>query len=138
MASGSNHPLAEHNQLGSHAEPLVDRFGRRHIYLRLSVIDRCNLRCVYCMPPKGVPKKERAEILRLEEIARLAGLFVRLGVNKIRLTGGEPLIRRNLIQLVTDLAKLPGLETLAMTTNGVLLADQAGALKVAGLGRLNI
>lgn len=138
MTSGSIHLQAEHNQPGPQVEPLVDRLGRRHTYLRLSVIDRCNLRCVYCMPPEGIPKKERAEILRLEEIVQMAGLFVRLGVNKLRLTGGEPLIRRNIIQLITSLAGIPGLETLAMTTNGVLLADQAGALKAAGINRLNI
>ncbi len=118
--------------------PLVDRFSRRHDYLRISVTDRCNLRCVYCMPAEGVVWRERAEILRYEEIARLAAIFVRHGVRKIRLTGGEPTVRRELPRLIGRLRELPGLATLLMSTNGVLLASQAAAYRQAGLDGLNI
>lgn len=119
-------------------ELLVDRYGRRHTYLRISVTDRCNLRCVYCMPPGGIAHRTRSEILSFDELARLGRLFVALGVCKIRLTGGEPLMRRNLAELVAMLAGTVGLETLSLTTNGVLLAEQAGGLKAAGLRRLNV
>ena len=117
---------------------LADRFGRWHNYLRISVTDRCNLRCVYCMPAEGLVWRERAEILSYEEIERIAALFVRSGVDKIRLTGGEPTVRRNLAHLVERLRPLPGLRTLLMTTNGVLLAREAGAYRAAGLDGLNI
>lgn len=119
-------------------EPLVDTFGRRHAYLRLAVTDRCNLRCVYCMPASGVTQRDRAEILSFAEITRLAALFAALGVRKIRLTGGEPILRRNLPDLIAALAAIPGLETLALTTNGVLLPELAPSLKSSGLQRLNV
>ncbi len=117
---------------------LIDRFGRRHTYLRISVTDRCNLRCAYCMPFKGIVWKNKKEILTLEEICRVASIFVELGITKIRLTGGEPLVRRNVEALVRWLAELPGVEKLAMTTNGVLLREKAHALKAAGLKALNV
>jgi cyclic pyranopterin phosphate synthase len=117
---------------------LVDPHGRPHTYLRLSVTDRCNLRCTYCMPPEGITWRERAEILTFEEIERLAAIFVRGGVDKIRLTGGEPTVRRELPALIARLRRLPGLRTLLMTTNGVLLAQQAAELRHAGLDGLNI
>ena len=118
--------------------PLVDLFGRRHDYLRVSVTDRCNLRCEYCMPPEGIELKKREEILRYEEIVRLAAVFARAGVRRVRLTGGEPLLRPGIEDLVAGLTSLPGIETVAMTTNGVLLAERAAALRVAGLARLNV
>lgn len=118
--------------------PLVDAFGRAHAYLRISVTDHCNLRCTYCMPPGGIRKARREQILRFHEIERLARLFVRLGVKKIRLTGGEPLVRKDIEGLVEDLARIPGLQTLAMTTNGVLLEKYAPLLRAAGLSRLNV
>ena len=119
-------------------EPLVDSYGRTHTYLRLSVTDRCNLRCVYCMPPEGILRKEREEILSFEEILRLIGLFAGMGVRKVRLTGGEPLLRRGVERLVAGIAAVPGIEIVGMTTNGVLLKDHLEALQKAGLKLLNI
>ncbi|MBI2823652.1 MAG: GTP 3',8-cyclase MoaA [Planctomycetia bacterium] len=120
------------------AGPLVDGFGRVHNSLRISVTDRCNIRCFYCMPAENVRFKPRREILTFEEIERFTRVVTRLGVNKLRLTGGEPLVRHNLDRLVARLAEVPGIEDIALTTNGILLAEQAGALKDAGLGRLNV
>jgi cyclic pyranopterin phosphate synthase len=116
---------------------LVDGFGRRHTDLRISVTDRCNLRCSYCMPAEAV-FRHREDLLDYEEIARVAGVAASLGIRTIRLTGGEPLVRRDLAGLVRMLAALPGIEELAITTNGLLLADQAQALAAAGLARLNV
>lgn len=117
---------------------LVDSLGRVHNNLRISVTDRCNIRCFYCMPIENVQFKPRAEILTFEEIVRFARVAALLGVNKLRITGGEPLVRADLPALIGELASLPGIRDIAMTTNGVLLADQADALKQAGLKRLNI
>jgi cyclic pyranopterin phosphate synthase len=122
----------------SDSPPLVDAFGRTHTNLRISVTDRCNLRCFYCMPDENIRFKPRGELLTFEEIARFVRLLVRLGVNKLRLTGGEPLVRANLPELVAQLAATPGIDDLALTTNGLLLAEHAQALKRAGLKRLNI
>ena len=116
----------------------LDRLGRPLRNLRLSVTDRCNLRCSYCMPEEDYAWLPRADILTFEELARLAGVFVGLGVEKIRLTGGEPLLRRDLDVLVALLAERPGLRDLALTTNGVLLEEQAESLRRAGLARLTI
>lgn len=115
-----------------------DGYGREINYLRVSVTDRCNLRCRYCMPEGGVHLKPSEEILRLEEIARLLAVAVGLGLTRIRFTGGEPLVRKNFSYLVARAAALPGVEDLALTTNGVLLADKAEELKRAGLRRVNI
>lgn len=119
---------------------MTDAFGRPITYLRLSVTDLCNLRCVYCMPPEGVCKREHSEICSLEELAELAGAFVDLGITKIRLTGGEPLVRKGIVSLVEKLNALRprGLEELCMTTNGTLLPELAAPLRAAGLDRLNI
>ena len=117
---------------------LTDRFSRQHNYLRISVTDRCNLRCVYCMPAEGLVWRERSEILSYEEIERLAKIFVAHGVDKIRITGGEPTVRRNLHSLIKQLRALPGLKTLLMSTNGVLLAQNAASYRAAGLDGLNI
>lgn len=117
---------------------LVDRFGRAHTYLRISVTDRCNLRCVYCMPAEGIPVKKKSEILTLEEIIRVANVFVDMGIRKIRITGGEPLVRRNVEHLIAELGKNPLVEKLAMTTNAVLLAEKVDELKAARLTHLNI
>jgi GTP 3',8-cyclase len=114
------------------------RFDRVIDYLRISVTDRCNLRCVYCMPETGVPKLSHDEILRIEEIVEVAREAAALGVNKMRVTGGEPLIRRGITGLVRDLARLPGVRTVAMTTNGLLLPAMAEELREAGLQRVNI
>lgn len=118
--------------------PLIDCFGRVHNYLRISVTDRCNLRCVYCMPAAGVPWKPRSDLLSFDEILRVARIAVDLGIEKIRLTGGEPLVRSKLIGFIEKLAALPGLKTLAMTTNGTLLREKAHALRSAGLAAVNV
>lgn len=117
---------------------LVDTFGRVHDNLRISVTDRCNLRCFYCMPADNPDFLPRQEILSFEEIDKLARLFVRLGVRKIRLTGGEPLVRKDLVELVQMLVAIPGVEDIGLTTNGLQLADQAQPLYRAGLRRLNV
>ncbi len=117
---------------------MIDSYGRTIDYLRLSVTELCNLRCGYCMPPEGVCKRSHDEICSLEELAELAAACVELGVKKIRLTGGEPLVRRGILSLVKALRTLPGLEELDMTTNGTLLPELAVPLREAGLDRLNI
>ncbi len=117
---------------------LVDSLGRIHTNLRISVTDRCNIRCFYCMPNENIQFRPRAEILTFEEIERFTRLAARLGVNKLRLTGGEPLVRADLDQLIAKLVVVPGIKDVALTTNGLLLAQQAEGLKRAGLQRLNI
>ena len=117
---------------------LHDRFHRLISYLRISVTDRCNFRCVYCMPARGIDIAPRDELLSFEEIERVARVGASLGVNKIRLTGGEPTVRRDLPTLVSMLKNIPGINELAMTTNAVLLGELAAPLKEAGLDRVNI
>jgi GTP 3',8-cyclase len=117
---------------------LTDSFGRIHDNLRISVTDRCNIRCFYCMPENDVQFVPRAEILDFEEIERFATIAAGLGVTKLRVTGGEPLLRRDLPKLIARLAAIPGIRDLALTTNGVLLADLAAPLYEAGLRRLNV
>lgn len=117
---------------------LSDRFGRRHTYLRISLVERCNLRCRYCMPADGLDWTPDAGLLTDEEILRLARLFVEGGVTKIRLTGGEPLLRIGAEDVAAGIGRLPGLETLAMTTNGLLLPKKIDRLQAAGVGLLNI
>ncbi|MGB8852569.1 MAG: GTP 3',8-cyclase MoaA, partial [Pirellulales bacterium] len=119
------------------AGPLLDSFGRVHTDLRISVTDRCNLRCTYCMPLE-VAFKPREELLSFEEIARVARVAARLGIRTIRLTGGEPLVRRDVPELVKQLVAIEGIDEVALTTNGLLLAEQAAALRQAGLARLNV
>lgn len=109
-----------------------------HTDLRVSVTDRCNIRCFYCMPEKGMAFRSHDEILRFEEIERFVRVVARLGIRKVRLTGGEPLVRKNICRLVQMLSAVPGIEDLALTTNGILLPRHAADLKAAGLGRLNI
>ncbi len=117
---------------------LEDRFGRRIRYVRISVIDKCNLRCFYCMPKGYRAFEKKADYLTFDEIGRLAAAFVSLGVDRIRLTGGEPLARPELHRLVETLKGLEGLNDLSLSTNAVLLGGQAGQLRQAGLDRLNI
>ena len=117
---------------------LADSYKRPVKDLRISVTDRCNFRCTYCMPQDEYEWINKKEILTFEEITRLANLFVGLGVEKIRLTGGEPLVRKDLDQLVAKLSAIPRLEDLCLTTNGSLLAEQIEALKAAGLKRVNV
>jgi cyclic pyranopterin phosphate synthase len=117
---------------------LTDSFGRVHTYLRLSVTDRCNYRCVYCMPPEGLEWMPRAEILTFEEVGRLAAIFGAMGVRRVRLTGGEPTLRKDFIGLVQRVGAVESIADLSMTTNGYRLARIAGALKAAGMDRVNV
>lgn len=117
---------------------MYDSFGREITYLRISVTDRCNLRCVYCMPEEGIPLKTHDDLLSLETIRDVVAEAAYLGVNKVRFTGGEPLLRRGIVDLVRMVAGLEGIDVLGMTTNGVLLPRYADALRDAGLNRLNI
>jgi GTP 3',8-cyclase len=120
------------------AAPLRDGHGRRISDLRVSVTDRCNFRCQYCMPAEGLPWLERSEVLSFEEIERLVRLFAGLGVTDVRLTGGEPLVRRDFPKLVGMLAAIEGLDDLSLTTNGYLLERDGEALVRAGIGRVNV
>ncbi|MBZ2174732.1 GTP 3',8-cyclase MoaA [Schnuerera sp. xch1] len=117
---------------------MKDPFGRNINYLRISVTDLCNLRCKYCMPEEGIPKVPHQDVLSIEEIEKIAKVFVNLGVNKIRLTGGEPLLRNGILDIVERIGKLKGLRDFAITTNGVLLKRYAKELKLRGLKRVNI
>lgn len=119
-------------------EALCDSFGRAIRYLRISVTDRCNLRCVYCLPARGVRWHPREHILRFEEIRDVVSVGVRLGITHVRLTGGEPLVREGVVDLVHMLSAIPQLADLSLTTNGVLLATRAQALAQAGLTRVNV
>ena len=114
-----------------------DRFGRKIHYLRISLTDHCNLRCVYCMP-EDMTFRPNAELLQDEEILRLVHLFTSLGFDKFRLTGGEPTVRARVVNLVQEIAAVPGVNSLSMTTNGVLLSKLAAPLKAAGLQRVNV
>jgi cyclic pyranopterin phosphate synthase len=118
--------------------PLRDGHGRVISDLRVSVTDRCNFRCQYCMPPEGMPWVDREQILRFEEIERLVKVFVELGIEDVRLTGGEPLVRRDFPALAGMLAAIDGIRDLSMTTNGYLLERDADALVAAGIGRVNV
>jgi cyclic pyranopterin phosphate synthase len=119
-------------------QPLVDGFGRVHDNLRISVTDRCNIRCFYCMPEEGVEFMDRRDILTYEEIERFVRAAMPLGINKIRITGGEPLVRKDLPRLIEKLGAIPGIRDIALTTNAVLLEKHAQDLYRAGLRRLNI
>lgn len=117
---------------------MLDRFNREITYLRISVTDRCNLRCIYCMPEEGMQFKQHEDILRYEQIEQIVKEAVLLGISKIRLTGGEPLVKRDIEFLVERLARIEGIKELCLTTNGVLLAQKAKVLKHAGLTSINI
>ena len=123
--------------MNSPANRLIDSFGRVHNNLRISVTDRCNIRCVYCMP-ENAEFLPRNQLLSFEEIERFVRIVVPLGIDKIRLTGGEPLVRRELPVLVEKLAAIPGVKDIGLTTNGILLAPLAQALWNAGLRRINV
>src|SRR5512133_1321858 len=117
---------------------LVDSFGRSITYLRVSVTDRCNFRCVYCMPPEGVERRPREAIMRYEESAAVVREAAGLGIRKIRLTGGEPLVRPDLPKLIRLIAEIPGIDDISLTTNGFLLERMAAELKESGLNRVNV
>jgi len=116
----------------------IDSFGRSINYLRISVTDRCNLRCLYCMPPEGVPRIPHSEILSYEEIRTVVRAAAELGINKIRLTGGEPLVRAELPKLIHMLSQIEGIQELSLTTNGTILKKNALEFKQAGLSRVNV
>ncbi|XP_045499014.1 molybdenum cofactor biosynthesis protein 1 [Colias croceus] len=118
--------------------PLMDLHGRRHDYLRISLTERCNLRCQYCMPAEGVPLSARSALLTRAELARLVRVFAALGVTKLRLTGGEPTVRQDLVDIIQELAGVEGIATVAMTSNGVALTRRLPALQRAGLAALNV
>ena len=118
--------------------PLVDRYARAHTYLRVSVTDRCNYRCVYCLPDEGLSWMPRAEVLRYEEIARIVAVMAPMGVRRVRLTGGEPTVRRDIEALVEAVASVPGIDDVSMTTNGHTLAKLAPRLAARGLRRVNV
>ena len=124
--------------LRQRVNPLIDTFGRLHDSLRISVTDRCNIRCFYCMPETPVKFEAREKLLTFEEIERFVEIAAKLGVRKLRVTGGEPLLRKNLSTLIRKLAAIEGIEDLALTTNGVKLAELAPELYDAGLRRINI
>jgi GTP 3',8-cyclase len=117
---------------------MYDQFNRRIHYLRISVTDRCNLRCYYCMPESGVEMLQHEDILSFEEIIEVVSTGAKSGIDKIRITGGEPLVRKGLINLISGISQIPAIKDLAMTTNGVLLSEYAQSLKDAGLQRVNI
>ncbi len=119
-------------------QPLVDSYGRRIKSMRISVTDKCNFRCTYCMPAEGLPWLKKSEILSYEEIVRVARVAVDIGIEQIRLTGGEPLVRRDVPELVRMLRQIEGLRSLSITTNGILLKHLAGPLAEAGLTRINV
>ena len=137
VSSNPNNVAATIDLIGATA-PLRDTFNRPITYLRISVTDRCNLRCVYCMPEGGLPWIPKPEILTYEEIAQIVRAGASVGLQSVRLTGGEPLIRRDLARLVEMLARIPGIEDIALSTNGLLLADRACELRDAGLRRVNV
>ena len=118
---------------------MLDRFNRNIHYLRISVTDRCNLRCTYCMPEEGITLIPKEDVLSLEEIVEVVKTgAINFGIRKIRFTGGEPLLRKGIVSLVEEVSAIEGIEETAMTTNGILLKKYAGALKKAGLKRVNI
>ena len=122
----------------SPSAPVVDPFGRRIEYLRVSLTDRCNLRCVYCMPEEGVPYEDLDDVLTFDEIERVLRVLASAGLRKVRLTGGEPLVRKNVPDLAARLVSVPGIQEVTLTTNGILLPRDADALRAAGVRRLNI
>lgn len=117
---------------------MKDNYGRKIDYLRISLTDRCNLRCIYCMPEEGVPFKPHESMLRIEEIADFTRRAAQAGIRRIRLTGGEPLVRKGVVDLIREIAAIPGIEDISLTTNGILLPKMASDLRDAGLTRVNI
>lgn len=117
---------------------MLDKTGRKIDYLRVSLTDRCNLRCIYCMPEEGIPKKTHDDIVRFENLEKVISAFATLGIKKVRFTGGEPLILKGIEKLIKFTSSLPSIEDVSLTTNGILLYDKADELKKAGLNRVNI
>lgn len=119
-------------------EFMLDQYGRKIEYIRISITDRCNLRCMYCMPETGVEQVEHSDILRYDEIVRLTRIMSELGISKVKITGGEPLVRKDAAELIKSLKALPGIDNVTLTTNGILLKEQMKALDEAGLDAVNI
>jgi cyclic pyranopterin phosphate synthase len=117
---------------------LIDQYQRHVSYLRISITDRCNLRCIYCMPREMIPKLEHADVLRYEEILRVSRVAAGLGITKLRVTGGEPLVRREACNLLAQLNRLPGIREVSLTTNGVLLSERLEDILAAGVRRINV
>ena len=117
---------------------LIDKYNRHLNYLRISVTDRCNLRCVYCLPRSFVPKLSHADILNYEEILRIVRIAASLGISKIRVTGGEPLLRKGIYDFIKDLSQIEGIEDISLTTNGIFLKENIEKIKSAGIRRINI
>ena len=122
----------------TNANRLIDPFGRQISYLRISVTDRCNFRCFYCMPEAHSDFRSREHVLSFEEIEQITRVFVRIGVNHVRITGGEPLVRKGVLSLIEKIGGLPGLDDLSMTTNAAMLAESAQQMRDAGVRRLNV
>ncbi len=122
----------------SSGSQLIDSFGRKIDYLRVSLTDRCNFRCVYCVPPKGMPFMQTCEVLVAGEIVRAIRIFAEMGIRRVRLTGGEPLLRKDILEIVCAIKKMGLIKDLSITTNGSLLEPLLTPLKEAGLDRLNI
>jgi len=135
---GNKNLVLEDNKILPMNGLLVDSYGRRIKSMRISITDKCNFRCTYCMPAEGLPWLKKAEILSYEEIERVARVAVNLGIEQIRLTGGEPLVRRDVPELVRQLRQIEGLRSLSITTNGILLKQQVRALAEVGLNRINV
>ncbi len=135
---GSLAPPSPDPRAAGDTGPMQDGFGRRIEYLRISVTDKCNLRCVYCMPEEGLPWLRREQILSYEEIAAIVRSMAGMGLRKVRITGGEPLVRRDLPRLVRMLSRIPEIRDIALSTNAVLLAEHAEELRDAGVDRLNV
>ena len=117
---------------------LVDRYNRHLNYLRISITDRCNLKCVYCVPPDQIPRLSHTDILRYEEILRIVRVGVDLGISKIRITGGEPLVRKGVCEFLAAISQMAGLDEVTLTTNGVLLEENIGCIRDAGIRRINV
>jgi cyclic pyranopterin phosphate synthase len=120
------------------SQALIDACNRRLTYLRISITDRCNLRCAYCLPYEGTQRLDHADILRYEEILRIVRVGVRLGISKVRITGGEPLVRKGIYDFLSQLSALPGIQDLSLTTNGVLLEENLDRIRSAGVRRINV
>jgi cyclic pyranopterin phosphate synthase len=117
---------------------LIDACNRRLTYLRISITDRCNLRCAYCLPFEDTPRLDHAQVLRYEEILRIARVGARLGISKLRVTGGEPLVRKGVYDFLAELSRIPGIRDLSLTTNGVLLEENIDRIQAAGVTRINV
>ncbi|MBI2487633.1 MAG: radical SAM protein, partial [Deltaproteobacteria bacterium] len=128
----------QESQIFQKSPTLSDRFWRKIDYLRISLTDRCNLRCIYCMPPEGITLFEKDRILTFEEMKRFSRIAVNLGVRKIKLTGGEPLVKKGIMSFIASLKEIERLEDLSLTTNGIFLEELAKDLKASGLDRVNV